>query len=356
MSDKDKSDPASGIDPIHDPMTESASGNAPDDHFSADPIGLGPDGAVSELLNIDTVAGVSGDPDAAPTTAQPASVETVSAAAGADQAASLNPAYALESTAQQLPGALLAKRRKEFRLSVEDVSSRLKISPRQITALESDDFAQLASMSTVRGFIRSYCKLLELDPVPLIAMLASEPNPAFDGMVVRRPLPAPGLRGRPSPPPRRRSASKWPSLLFAAAVVSALLLIAYRYEWFSLPSVDFAKVVDALPPLTGGREASSTEAENEKAGVLSSLGMAVSSASALEIKAREDSWVEVTTVEGERRLISRLMKAGTTELVEVNEPVVLVIGNAAGVDASLRGQALNLRAVARDNVAKLSLK
>jgi cytoskeleton protein RodZ len=50
------------------------------------------------------------------------------------------------------------------------------------------------------------------------------------------------------------------------------------------------------------------------------------------------------------------MKAGTTELVEVNEPVVLVIGNAAGVDASLRGQTLNLRAVARDNVAKLSLK
>lgn len=355
MSDKDKSDPAaSGADPIHDPMTGLASGYAPDNHVSADPTGSVPDGAVSEVLNIDTVAGASGDPEAAPTTARPASVETVSAA-GADQAASLNPEYALETTAQQLPGALLAKRRKEFRLSVEDVSSRLKISPRQITALESDDFAQLASMSTVRGFIRSYCKLLELDPVPLIAMLASEPNPAFDGMVVRRPLPAPGLR-RSSPPPRRRSASKWPSLLVAAAVVSALLLIAYRYEWFSLPSVDFAKVVDALPPLTGGREAPSTEAENEKAGVLSSLGMAVSSASALEIKAREDSWVEVTTVEGERRLISRLMKAGTTELVEVNEPVVLVIGNAAGVDASLRGQTLNLRAVARDNVAKLSLK
>jgi cytoskeleton protein RodZ len=50
------------------------------------------------------------------------------------------------------------------------------------------------------------------------------------------------------------------------------------------------------------------------------------------------------------------MKAGTTELVEINEPGVLVVGNAVGVDASLRGQSLNLRAVARDNVAKLSLK
>lgn len=346
MSDKDKSDPAaSGTDPIHDPISGSGSAHPSDDHTSGDPTVSMPNDSVSASSSTDT--------DAVSMTEQPASVETGSAA---DQADGLNAELVAESIAQELPGALLAKRRKEFRLSVEDVSNRLKISPRQIAALESDDFAQLASMATVRGFIRSYCKLLELDPAPLIAMLSNEPNPAFDSMVVRRPLPAPGLRGRQSPPPRRRSSSKWPSLVMAAAVVIALVFIAYRYEWFSVPSVDYAKVIDALPPLTGGREASSPEAGNEKAGVLSSLGIGASSASALEIKAREDSWVEVTTVEGERRLISRLMKAGTTELVEVNEPVVLVIGNAAGVDASLRGQTLNLRAVARDNVAKLSLK
>jgi cytoskeleton protein RodZ len=50
------------------------------------------------------------------------------------------------------------------------------------------------------------------------------------------------------------------------------------------------------------------------------------------------------------------MKAGTTEKFDMNEPVVLVVGNASGVDVTLRGQLLNLRAVARDNVSKLSLK
>ncbi len=267
-----------------------------------------------------------------------------------------HPSDVVEYMPQQLPGATLAKRREEYRLSVEDVSARLKISPRQIAALESDDFAQLASMATVRGFIRSYAKLLELDPAPLIAMLSSEPNPAFDSMVVRRPLPAPGLRGRQQPPPRRRNPSKWPSLIIAAAVVCALIFAAFQYGWFSVPSVDVAKVVDALPPLTGGRETSSTDAEGDKSVAGAESGAAAVSGSALEIKAREDSWVEVTTVEGERRLISRLMKAGTTELIEVHEPVVLVVGNAEGVDAALRGQSLNLRAVARDNVAKLSLK
>jgi len=265
-------------------------------------------------------------------------------------------AFVPEQTPQQLPGATLAKRRKEYRLSVEDVSARLKISTRQIIALESDDFAQLASMATVRGFIRSYAKLLELDPAPLIAMLSSEPNPAFDSMVVRRPLPAPGLRGRQAPPPRRRNPSKWPSVIMVVAVVSALVFAAYQYGWFSVPSVDVDKVINALPPLTGGRDTPTSDAESDKSGAGADLGAAAAAGSALEIKAREDSWVEVTTVEGDRRLISRLMKAGTTELVEVHEPVVLVVGNAAGVDAALRGQSLNLRAVARDNVAKLSLK
>jgi cytoskeleton protein RodZ len=140
------------------------------------------------------------------------------------------------------------------------------------------------------------------------------------------------------------------------AVVSALVFAAYQYGWFSVPSVDVDKVINALPPLTGGRDTPSSDAESDKSGAGADPGAAATAGSALEIRAREDSWVEVTTVEGDRRLISRLMKAGTTELVEVHEPVVLVVGNAAGVDAALRGQSLNLRAVARDNVAKLSLK
>ena len=263
-------------------------------------------------------------------------------------------AVAADVFAAQLPGAVLAKRRKEYRLSVEDVSSRLKISPRQILALEADDFGQLASMATVRGFIRSYAKLLELDPAPLMDMLSHEPNPAFDNMVVRRPLPAPGPRSRQTPPPRRRQSNRpWTLIVVLGALFIALIFSAFRYEWLSLPSIDFAKVIDALPPLTGGREPAPEPAAAEQA---ASATGSPTAAGALEIRAHEDSWVEVTTIDGDRRIISRLMKAGTTELVEVDQPVILVVGNAAGVDAALRGQPLNLRAVARDNVAKLSLK
>jgi cytoskeleton protein RodZ len=77
--------------------------------------------------------------------------------------------------------------------------------------------------------------------------------------------------------------------------------------------------------------------------------------SALEIKLREDTWVEISNQNGVK-LISRLMRAGTTEKFEIKEPVVLVVGNATGVDVRLRGQTLNLKAGARDNVAKLNIK
>ena len=84
--------------------------------------------------------------------------------------------------------------------------------------------------------------------------------------------------------------------------------------------------------------------------------MTIDPARALELRLREDAWVEVLTQNGERKLVSRLMKAGSTERIEVTEPVTLIVGNAAGVDVMLRGQPVSLKAGTRDNVAKVNLK
>jgi cytoskeleton protein RodZ len=75
----------------------------------------------------------------------------------------------------------------------------------------------------------------------------------------------------------------------------------------------------------------------------------------LEVVVAQDAWVEITTMSG-TKIVSRLMKTGSKELFEVNEPVVLIVGNVSGVQAKLRGQVLNLKAVAHDNVSKLNLK
>ena len=260
-----------------------------------------------------------------------------------------------------MPGELLAARRNELRLTVEEVSQRLKLAPRQITALEANDFASLPGMASVRGFIRSYARLLELDPALLLAMMSHEANPAVDPIILRRPLPSRGFPGRRYAPPsgHRRGSRRLSSLaLLVFVFVGALAYAAYRH---GLPAMNFdvpsaSTLVDSWKDVT---ESLRSEAPDETASAPAVAADAeqksIDPSRLLELKLREDAWVEISALNG-NKLVSRLMKAGTTEQFDISEPVVLVIGNASGVDASLRGQPLNLRAVARDNVSKLSLK
>ena len=68
-------------------------------------------------------------------------------------------------------GATLRERRVAMGLSVADVAAQIRLAPRQIEALESDDFGHLPELPCVRGFVRSYAKLLQLDEQPLLATL-----------------------------------------------------------------------------------------------------------------------------------------------------------------------------------------
>ncbi len=266
----------------------------------------------------------------------------------------------------QLPGEFLAARRQQLNLSVEDVAMRVRLAARQIVALEANDFAALPGMATVRGFVRSYAKLLGLDPEPLVAMLVIAPNPTIEPVATRRPLPASDFNNRryASSITHRRSARRLAG--FAAVLlvfVGAMAFIAYRSDWLHVPSSDAtsASATDAAEMALGnadgsGAQSSSAPASRPAGENAPQASLALTAANALELRVRDDSWVEVIAVNGERKLLSKLMKSGTSELVEVSEPVVLVVGNAAGVEASLRGQPLNLAAAARENIVKLSLK
>lgn len=83
--------------------------------------------------------------------------------------------------------------------------------------------------------------------------------------------------------------------------------------------------------------------------------VSVNSKDALAIKVREDSWVEIKRADNSI-VLSRLLKAGSSEVVEVSGPVSMVIGNAAGVDVTLRGTLIDIVAGNTSNVARLNLK
>ena len=100
------------------------------------------------------------------------------------------------TAAPQLPhfsvGGALRDARIQSGMSVNEVSSRIKFAPRQIEALEADDYAQLPEIAFVRGFVRGYARLLELDADALLAALpqgAVRPAPEHANALAEVPFP-----------------------------------------------------------------------------------------------------------------------------------------------------------------------
>jgi len=61
------------------------------------------------------------------------------------------------------PGDYMRQARMALGLSIEAVAARLKISPANLLALESDQFERLPGETFVRGYMRAYAKLLGID-------------------------------------------------------------------------------------------------------------------------------------------------------------------------------------------------
>lgn len=66
-------------------------------------------------------------------------------------------------------GAILRTEREKQSLSVQEIASRLRLSPKQIEAIEANNFTVLPEPTIVRGFIRNYAKQLKIDVAPILA-------------------------------------------------------------------------------------------------------------------------------------------------------------------------------------------
>lgn len=83
---------------------------------------------------------------------------------------------------------------------------------------------------------------------------------------------------------------------------------------------------------------------------------AAAGANALVLNVREDSWIEVRPAKGGAPLFSRLVKAGSTETVNVEQPVRVTVGNPGGVTATLRGTAVALPPIPGKTLSRVNLQ
>jgi cytoskeleton protein RodZ len=277
-------------------------------------------------------------------------------------------------------------------ISVEEVASVLKLSPRQVEALEANDWSGLPK-TIIRGFVRNYARFIGLDVVSLMATL--------DGMALPQ---GPELRvqtGSPVSMPKEGGADRKDyARVFSGLVVLLLAILAYYLvpaeAWRTtmssikeLVQTDRKKIEPAADPDKDvGAESSTVEVvpspvstpvpaptsvvDSPEPPVVQQASQPVSaplaqelaepvavaartSGNALVFAFSEPSWVEVRDRSGQV-IFSQLSQAGSTREVSGQPPFSLVVGNASHVSVQYRGKTVDLSKRSKDDVARLTLE
>ncbi len=277
----------------------------------------------------------------------------------------------------QSTGSLLRAARLDRGMSIEEVSRQLRLSVRQVTALEEDDYDKLSSTTFVRGFVRNYAKLLQMDAAPLLQLLQQTvPAPSPPTISYQ-------IEGIPFPSNHKQGKR---GLIVAGVVILALLLLIFEIyngneskkekqpavkmelkteteqditqPQFEVPpafpakDADSALPVDPTPPAEAvkavpqkqeippipspARQVTATAAspESAKPPTPASAG-AVAPESAdwadvLRLVFEGEAWAEVKDSRG-KLLLSRINPRGTEQVLHGKPPFSLAIGNASHV-------------------------
>ncbi len=260
-------------------------------------------------------------------------------------------------------------------MSVGDVSARTRMSAKQIDALDRGDFASLPGVAFSKGAIRSYCKVLGIEPQPYLEAYAEAnpgtQSPGSDVYVANlaTTMPQRGDGG----PSDSGSSKRWLILGVSLMMVAILFFFANpsgtRVEPAKSPSsapdlisgsgpritppvsAASAPLIETNPKPTDPAVASPPapnlpEAKPERQTALAKTG--------LIFELSRDAWIEVRDSQG-KVLASRLFKKGDDTKVDVTPPFSMVVGSASGVVATLNGKAIDLKSNIKDDVARVTV-
>jgi cytoskeleton protein RodZ len=275
-------------------------------------------------------------------------------------------------TAALSAGGMLRHARESAGWSIDMVSQQLKLAPRQVQALEAEDYAQLPGRTFVRGFMRNYARLLHLDADALLSALPeSTAAPSLD-----RPTLTPTARTMgdlPSESPAKPSAARWAIPLALIAIVA----IALAYE-FGRPLLERGKSEfggrlspsKAVPaPAATSTPAGDTSAATAAAPAATSVAqdnaqtepptiaapIAPGTETPLVFVFRGTSWIEVRDAKG-AIVLSTMGYPGASHAVGGAFPLDIVLGNAEAVIVSMRGAVVDTSPYVKQNVAKFQVK
>lgn len=247
-------------------------------------------------------------------------------------------------------GSLLASARKQQNRTVEEIADELNLSVTQIKTIELDQSEGLPEPTYVRGYIRSYAKLLGLDPE---RVLENYLNPNWQKTSSLEDLP----KGIGSADQNDSDG------FFTASRVIALLvlIVSAGFLWYSgiLPDL-FGSKRDAnlsSAPIAAQTQELATTADIIANSAEPSASDDVNSgtvAHALILNFAQTSWVDIRDG-NDNRLAYKSYAAGEQLNVSSADTMSVFIGNAEGVTAQYNGQPFDISEFREGVYAKFDL-
>ncbi|MGY2487896.1 helix-turn-helix domain-containing protein [Cupriavidus sp. CP313] len=293
-----------------------------------------------------------------------------------------------EAAAREI-GAALAREREAQRMSVEDVSARLKVAAGKLRAIEAGNLQALPDVTFAKGVMRAYARMLHVDIDPLLARF--QPRPVAQVAEIARQREG-GINAAFDDRNRFRSGGsggRWVWLALVAVLVAAggWFGLDHIRAWIEarssaaetvtaeapavIQSTEAGTVTAALPPVMAASDSPAPSAETAPASAAAAVAPAAVSAPAaatapaapaapagegeLQIRFAADTWYEIRDNSG-KIVMGGTAKAGQTMAGGGTAPYKVVIGNVKGVESLTRkGTPVDLKAANRNNVARLTL-
>ncbi|WP_137893926.1 helix-turn-helix domain-containing protein [Ramlibacter sp. 2FC] len=302
-------------------------------------------------------------------------------------------------------GALVRQAREAAGLQVDALAAALKVTVKQVEALEADRWDLLPDAVFARALAATVCRNLKIDAAPVLARLPqtaprlsprgqlNEPFKAPQhraspdvGAYLSRPLvlgvlalllgalvlvlmPVPKDEAPPAstaaPSEQAQAAPQGAAPAAGGGMVTELLLPpAATAASAAAPIPAPTALPAAAPASTSAMTTPMAPAVVAPSPVVTTPVVATPQAPAsaaaapaglLQFGASADSWIKVTDARG-TVVLSRLLKAGESAGASGQLPLSVVVGRADATRVQLRGQPMDLAPITRDNVARFEVK
>lgn len=285
-------------------------------------------------------------------------------------------------------GKMLRDARQKQGLNIDALAASLKVSVQKLQALEQDRFDLLLDPAFVRALASSVCRMLKLDPAPVLQRLP--PITAFKITSQNRGINTPFRPREAGPGSSLKLQFSRPAVLLGLALLlGALVLIflpviqqevaRYRGEGRGMePKSELLEPVSGAASGTSqllvasGASAASSNSASEPQPPAASQAFMPSPATAspllqpaivaedgsnatVTFSAKNESWVKVTDAKGVV-VLSRTLRSGEFVGASGTLPLAVTVGRADAVQVQVRGQVFNLGAVAKNNIAQFEVK